>query len=53
MGCSKPTPFALAELVARIQALARRRWVVPDGGMLREADLELDLSARRGAARIG
>jgi len=42
-----PKPFALAELVARVQALARRRWEVPAGGTLLVADLELDLAARR------
>jgi len=42
-----PKPFALAELVARIQALARRRWEVPAGENLQVADLELDLGARR------
>jgi len=42
-----PKPFALAELVARIQALARRRWEVPSGEKLRVGDLELDLSSRR------
>jgi len=42
-----PKPFALAELVARIQALARRRWEVPAGEKLRVADLELDFGARR------
>jgi DNA-binding response OmpR family regulator len=42
-----PKPFALAELVARVQALARRRWEVPSGETLRVADLELDLASRR------
>lgn len=42
-----PKPFALTELVARLQALARRRWAVPVGESLRVADLDLDLSARR------
>jgi len=42
-----PKPFALAELVARIQALARRRWELPAGEKLRVADLEMDLGARR------
>lgn len=42
-----PKPFALAELIARIQALARRRWEVPAGEKLRVADLQLDLAARR------
>ncbi|HXV35612.1 MAG TPA: response regulator transcription factor [Myxococcota bacterium] len=42
-----PKPFALAELVARVHALARRRWEVPAGGRVRVADLELDVAARR------
>jgi DNA-binding response OmpR family regulator len=42
-----PKPFALAELVARIHALARRRWEVPADEKIRVADLELDLGARR------
>jgi two-component system OmpR family response regulator len=47
-----PKPFALAELIARIQALARRRWEIPAGEKIHVADLELDLSARR-ATRAG
>jgi len=47
-----PKPFALAELIARIQALARRRWEVPAGEKIHVADLELDLAARR-ATRAG
>jgi two-component system, OmpR family, response regulator len=47
-----PKPFALAELIARIQALARRRWEVPAGEKIRVADLELDLATRR-ATRAG
>jgi two-component system OmpR family response regulator len=42
-------PFAFAELLARIQALARRRMADPQDGMLRIADLELDV--RRHCAR--
>jgi len=42
-----PKPFALAELVARIKALARRRWAVPENEKLAVADLELDLAAHR------
>ena len=38
-----PKPFAFAELLARIQAVSRRRTPEPDDGMLRVADLELDL----------
>lgn len=44
-------PFALAELLARLRALLRRR-TAEDGEVLRLGDLELDLSsreARRGA----
>lgn len=40
-------PFALAELVARARALARRRWVPMERELLRVADLEIDLGARR------
>jgi len=47
-----PKPFALAELIARIQALARRRWAVPAGERIQVADLELDLAKRR-ATRAG
>jgi len=36
-------PFAFAELLARIQAVSRRRIPEPDDGILRVADLELDL----------
>jgi len=39
-------PFAQVELVARVRALARRRWAVPDGDKLRVGDLEMDLAAR-------
>lgn len=42
-------PFAFAELLARIQAVARRSLGEPDDGRLRAADLELDL--RRHAVR--
>jgi two-component system copper resistance phosphate regulon response regulator CusR len=39
-------PFAFAELLARIQAVTRRRLDLPDDGILRAADLELDLRRR-------
>jgi two-component system OmpR family response regulator len=39
-------PFALAELLARIEALARRRAVVAKETVLRVEDLELDLVSR-------
>ena len=39
-------PFAFAELLARIEALSRRRSSVPETTKLRVADLELDLLAR-------
>ena len=39
-------PFAFAELLARIEALSRRRSSVPETTKLRLADLELDLLAR-------
>jgi len=42
-----PKPFALAELVARIHALGRRRWEAPADETLSVADLVLDLGARR------
>lgn len=42
-------PFAFAELLARIQAVARRSLGEPDDGRLAAADLELDL--RRHAVR--
>lgn len=38
-------PFAFAELLARIQAIARRRLGEPESGVLRVEDLELDLRA--------
>jgi two-component system OmpR family response regulator len=44
-------PFAFAELLARIQAVARRRLGEPSEGILRVADLELDV--RRHAVRRG
>lgn len=44
-------PFAFAELLARIQAVARRTLAEPDDGLLQVADLELDL--RRHAASRG
>jgi two-component system, OmpR family, response regulator len=40
-------PFAFAELLARIEALLRRRSSVPDTTKLKVADLEFDLLARR------
>lgn len=44
-------PFAFAELMARIQAVARRRVGEPEDGILRVGDLELD--ARRHSVRRG
>ena len=49
-----PKPFVLAEVVARVRALARRG-VPLDATMLKIADLSLDLlrhEARRGGARL-
>ncbi|HKT72865.1 MAG TPA: response regulator transcription factor [Steroidobacteraceae bacterium] len=40
-------PFAFAELLARIEALLRRRASIPDTQTLKVADLILDLPARR------
>jgi two-component system response regulator MprA len=40
-------PFALAELLARLRALLRRRFE-GEGGLLRVGDLTLDLSTREG-----
>ena len=40
-------PFAFAELLARIEALLRRRSSVPQATRLRVEDLEFDLLARR------
>ncbi|HEY4213826.1 MAG TPA: response regulator transcription factor [Steroidobacteraceae bacterium] len=40
-------PFAFAELLARIEALLRRRSAVPETTRLKVADLEFDLLARR------
>ena len=40
-------PFALAELLARLRALLRRRFE-GEGGLLRVGDLTLDLSSRQG-----
>jgi two-component system response regulator MprA len=40
-------PFALAELLARLRALLRRRFE-GEGGLLRVGDLSLDLSTREG-----
>jgi two-component system OmpR family response regulator len=48
-------PFAFAELLARVNALARRPPLVEVQTVLRVADLEIDLlkrSVRRGGARI-
>jgi DNA-binding response OmpR family regulator len=45
-------PFAFAELLARIQAVTRRHLELPDDGILRAADLELDLR-RRAVRRQG
>jgi two-component system copper resistance phosphate regulon response regulator CusR len=39
-------PFAFRELVARLQALARRRALALTPGVLRVADLEVDVGAR-------
>ncbi len=40
-------PFAFAELLARIEALSRRRTSVPETTKLKVADLEFDLLARK------
>jgi two-component system OmpR family response regulator len=40
-------PFAFAELLARIEALLRRRQSAAESAVLRVADLEFDLIARR------
>lgn len=40
-------PFALAELLARIEALCRRSASTPESTRLKVADLELDLLSRR------
>ncbi len=48
-------PFALAELLARLRVIARRRMAEPSDGLLRAADLELDLRrslVRRAGRRI-
>ena len=45
-------PFALAEMLARVDALARRSGTVVKATVLRVADLEMDLLARR-ARRSG
>jgi two-component system copper resistance phosphate regulon response regulator CusR len=47
-----PKPFAFAELVSRIQAVARRRRGEPDDGRFETADLVLD-SRRRRVERAG
>lgn len=41
-----PKPFAFAELLARIRAIARRRLGEPEDGRLGTADLVLDLNRR-------
>jgi two-component system response regulator MprA len=41
-------PFALAELLARLRALLRRRFEGDEGGLLRVGDLTLNLSTREG-----
>ena len=46
-----PKPFAFAELLARVRALARRR-AVPAQALLKVGDLELD-TVKRKAARSG
>jgi two-component system, OmpR family, response regulator len=49
-------PFAFAELLARVEALARRSATVVKETVLRAGDLELDLvsrTARRGGREIG
>ena len=43
-------PYALAELLARLRALLRRRFE-GEGGLLRVGDLMLDLSTARRSAR--
>jgi len=43
----KTKPFAFVELLARIEALSRRRSSVPDATKLKVADLDFDLLARR------
>jgi two-component system copper resistance phosphate regulon response regulator CusR len=48
-------PFAFSELLARVQALTRRRVLTPEDGLLRVGDLELDLErriARRGDENV-
>jgi two-component system OmpR family response regulator len=40
-------PFAFAELLARIEALSRRRTTMPETTKLKVADLEFDLLARK------
>jgi len=50
-----PKPFALAELVARVRAIARRRIGEPEDGELQVADLVLDVrrhTAERGGRRV-
>jgi two-component system, OmpR family, response regulator len=48
-------PFAFAELVARVNALGRRRFSAPAPSLIRVGDLEIDLmsrTVRRGGAVI-
>lgn len=47
-----PKPFHLSELLARLRAQLRRRAVLAKGGVLRYADVEVDLGARK-ASRGG
>lgn len=39
-------PFAISELIARVNALSRRPPIRPEGDVLRAGDLELDVSKR-------
>jgi two-component system OmpR family response regulator len=48
-------PFAMSELLARVEVLGRRAPALPDNGHLALGDLEIDVSARtvvRGGSRI-
>nr|WP_230281777.1 response regulator transcription factor [Croceicoccus sp. Ery15] len=50
-----PKPFAMSELLARVDVLARRKTPVVDSGFLNHADVEIDTLARivrRGGRRI-